>query len=938
MRKFLLFTLLALLGVATSYAQVTTSSITGSVRDSKGEPLIGATVKATHQPTGTRYGVSTNADGRFTLPNVRIGGPYVVEVSYIGLQSQKYSNITLRLGEPFILNASLSLTGTSLSEVVVTGKKGINVARTGASTNITREQIATLPTISRSITDFTRLTPQSNGNNFAGRDNRYNNVLVDGANLNNNFGLSSDPLPGGGAQPISIEAYDEISVNLSPFDVKQSGFTGAGINAVTRSGTNTFHGSAYAFYRDQSFNGTDVKNTDLSASLSKSKNQVYGATLGGPIIKNKLFFFANFEYEKASQPGINFSPTGGSGIGTVSSTTIGDLKKVSDHLKEKYGYETGAYDNFPSFEPKNTKFLVKLDWNINDIHKLTVKYSSLSAESDIALNASSVPNGGGFTVTGASGTQSRLPNSRFSNSSMSYANSNYGFKNPVKTATAELNSNFGGRMSNQLLTTLTKTQSTRTFPGTVFPTIDIFDGAGKNYITAGMDPYTYNNDVINDSYSIIDNFTYYAGKHTITVGGSYEYQKVGNMFMAGSNSYYIYNTLNDFITDQAPVYYAYTYSLIPGQSSVYSAELKIGQLGFYAQDEFNINKNLKVTYGIRADKPIYHENPLENPQITALQFPDKNGVLTSYNTGAWPKGKWLFSPRAGFRWNVLEDNSLVLRGGLGIFTGRIPFVYLTNVPTNSGMYQFGGNITNAAQLAGIKFDPNPAAYADRFPQTAGTSVPGNIVMIDPNFKFPQVFRTNLAVEKSLGNGFNVSLEALITKDINAVRMRNANLKAPTGTLTEGEFTRPRYVSTSNSDRYLYPNITSAIVLENTNKGYSTSYTAQISKTTSTGFFGSVAYTYSRAKEVTANPGNQASSVWNSNPNIGTSNDIEMGYSQYATPHRVVATASYKVSYAKNFASTLSLFYQGSKFGDPYSFVVSGDLNGDGNSTTDLSEE
>ncbi|WP_374163461.1 TonB-dependent receptor domain-containing protein [Arcticibacter sp. MXS-1] len=934
MRKFLLFTLLALLGVATLHAQVTTSSITGLVRDAKGDPMIGATVRATHQPTGTRYGVSTNADGRFTLPNVRIGGPYVIEVSYIGLQSQKFTNISLRLGEPYILNVTLSNSGTALSEVVVTGKKGINVARTGASTNISREQIATLPTITRSITDYTRLTPQSNGNNFAGRDNRYNNVLVDGANLNNTFGLSTDPLPGGGAQPISIEAYDEISVNLSPFDVKQSGFTGAGINAVTRSGTNTFHGSAYGFYRDQSFNGTHARERDLSASNVKSKNQVYGATLGGPIIKDKLFFFANFEYEKAANPGITYSPTGGSGIGNISSTTASDLELVKAHLA-KYNYDTGTYDNFPSFNPENTKFLLKLDWNINDVHKLTVKYSDLSATSDVALNGSSIPNGGGFRVTGNTSSLSRLPNNRFSNNSMAFSNSNYGFKNPVKTATAELNSNFGGKMSNQLLLALTKSKSTRTFDGPVFPTIDIFNGSGANFISAGMDPYTYNNDVVTDSYNIVDNYTYYAGKHTITVGGSYEYQKVGNMFMAGSNSYYAYSSLSDFLEDRAPAYYAYTYSLVPGKSAVYSAELKIGQLGFYAQDEFNPNPNFKLTYGIRADRPIYHENPLENPQITALQLPNKEGVLTSYNTGAWPKARWLFSPRAGFRWSLLEDNSLIVRGGLGIFTGRIPFVYLTNMPTNSGMYQNGGAITNPAVLANIKFSSDPAAYASLFPQTAGSTVPKNFVAIDNNFKFPQVFRTNLAVEKGLGNGFNVSLEALITKDINAVRMRNANLKAPTGTITEGEFNRPRYVSTANTDRYIYPDITSAIVLENTNKGYSTAYTAQISKTGASGLSGSLAYTYTKAKEVTANPGNQASSIWNTNPNVGTSNDIEMGYSAYATPHRVVGTISYKVKYAKNFASSLSLFYQGSKNDNPYSYIVNGDLNGDGNNSTDL---
>jgi hypothetical protein len=916
------------------YAQVTASSINGSIKDSKGESIIGATIKATHEPSGTIYGNVTNENGRFVIPNARIGGPYSVEITSIGFQSQKFKGINLTLGEPYILNVTLNETETQLQEIEVTSDRTIDVDKVGASTNITSRQFTTLPTISRSITDFTRITPQANGNSFAGRDGRYNNIQVDGANLNNNFGLSNDPLPGGGSSPISLDAYEEISVNIAPFDVRQSGFTGAGINAVTKSGTNTFKGTVYTLFRNQSFQGTKVRSNDISDQIVDSKNNIYGFSIGGPIIKNKLFFFINTELEKGSRPGITFSPTGGSGTGNISSTPVDSLRKLSDFLRTTHNYETGAYDGFPNFVSENKKILVKIDYNLNDDHRLTFKYSHFVSTNDQPLNSSSVPNGGGFFVTGRTTSLARLPFNRFSNTSMSFANSNYGFEDNVKTGTLEFNSNLKGKASNQFLATITRINTTRLFNGPVFPTIDIFNGTtGDNYMTAGMDPYTYNNDVVNNIYTITDNFTYYLGKHTLTAGGAYEFQTVGNMFMAASNSYYVFNSLNDFITNQAPRYYAYTYSLVPGKKSVYSAELKVGQLGIYAQDEININ-NLKVTVGVRADKPIYTEEPIENPAVTALQFYDKNGNLTNYTTGSWPKSKLLLSPRIGVKWDVLNDKTLIVRGGLGVFTGRIPFVFLTNMPTNSGMYQFGGRINSGAQLSTIRFSSDPDAHASLFPTTAGTTAPGNIVFIDPNFKFPQVFRTNVAVDKNLGYGITATFEALITRDINAVKMRNANYKPnTTGTVIEGAgASRPRYINAA--DRNENASITSAIVLENINKGHSTALTFQLSKAFEKGLYGSLAYTFTQAKEVTANPGSQASSVWNANPNVGTSNAIELGNSQYAIPHRIIASVSYRREYLNHFASTLSLFFEGAHRGN-YSFVVNGDLNGDNNSSTDL---
>ncbi|HXO75875.1 MAG TPA: hypothetical protein VN824_11580, partial [Puia sp.] len=589
-------------------------------------------------------------------------------------------------------------------------------------------------------------------------------------------------------------------------------------------------------------------------------------------------------------------------------------------LKDTYHYDPGAYDNYPSASSHNYKYIAKIDWNINRHHKLTAKYNNfVSNEEPSSINGTSIIGGGGFTVTGGTSSLSSLPNSRFSSKAMTFGNSVYGFKHTVRSGTMELNSTYRN-FSNDLLVTTSNIRDTRVTNSQPFPFIDIFDGSTtpNNYLSFGYEPFSYNNDVINTVYNVTDNFTYYLGKNTITAGVSYEYQRLGNMFMPGAQSYYAYNSLNDFITGAAPLYYSYAYSMVPGEKAVYSAELKFGQLDFYAQDEVKVNDRLKLTFGLRADKPVYVQKALENPAITALTFPDKDGNLVHYN-GQWPEGRLNLSPRVGFRWDVKGDKSLIVRGSTGIFNGLGPFVWLTNMPTNSGMYQNSvalknNNPDDAKQLAGMKFNPNVDAYASKFPPVAGTSIPSNIVLMDPNFKFPQIFRTDLAVDKFLGNGFTLTLEGIITKDINAVVMRNANLKSPTG-LVNGPDNRPRYVSTAAPDRYIYPSVGSAIILENTSKGYSYTFTGQLSKAFGSGFYGSLAYTYTKAKDVTGNSGSQATSIWNSNATVGTSNDLELNPSSGVMSHRVISQLSYRIDYLDHAATTLSLLYIGAPGGN-----------------------
>lgn len=928
LKKILLLSIIAFLGFAVN-AQVTTSSITGKVTDNSGAALSGATITATHVPSGTVYNTTSRNDGLYDMPGLRIGGPYSVKVTFVGFETQTVTDISLQLGEPYQLSFSLLQGGENLEGVIVkaTGLKGATL-KTGASTVVTTTQLSALPTINRSLSDYTRVTPQANGNGFAGRDGRYNNLQVDGANLNNSFGLSSDFTPGGGASPISVDALQEVSINIAPFDVRQSGFTGAGINAVTKSGTNTFHGTAYHFFRNEDFmgskiNGDDIKKTPLS-------NKIYGASLGGPIIKNKLFFFLNFEHETRSVPGIEFAAAGASGAGTPSTTKLSDLKTVADFVKSKYGYDVGAYDNFPNFDSKNTKILAKIDWNINEKHRLTAKYTDFTGSDVSPLNGSSVPQSGSIFVTGQSGSLSRMPNNRFSTKSMAFNNSNYGTDHVVRTGSLELNSRFNNKFANQFIATYTKTNDTRTSAGGFFPTVDIFDGNGQNFISLGSDPFTRNNVLDGKVLNFTDNLTMYMGSHTITAGINYEFQQTRNMFMGGAAGHYVFNSLDDFLNERQPVYYGYTYSLVPGQTAVYSADLKIGQFGIYVQDEFRMSDNFKLTYGIRLDKPIYLDDPIGNPTINELKFPDKNGNLTTFNTGKWPKASPIISPRVGFNWDVFGDRDLVVRGGTGLFTGRIPYVFLTNMPSNSGMYQNAIYFNTKRQLDSLgitKFDPNPDSYADKFSKEVSSSkAPQSFVLIDPNFKYPYVWRTNIGADKKLGDGFTLTADIMFTKDINAVVMRNPNLKAPVDHYI-GADTRPYYPTAAPT---YYSGIGTPIILENTNKGYSFSATGQISKSFSNGFFGSLAYTYTKAEEVSPNPGSRATSAWQAIVNVNGPNDQILGGSQYAIPHRIIANASYRVEYADHFASTFSLIYSGSnRF--LINYTTNGSIVRDGNS-------
>ena len=683
---FLIATLMLM--VSSVVAQVTTSGLSGRV-SADGEDVIGATVEAVHTPSGTKYVAVTNAKGQFNINGMRSGGPYEVTISYIGFETKKVQGVVLQLGETYNLNTTMSEDSQVLGEVVVKGKATkLNIEKMGASTNVTSAQITALPTVSRSITDVTRLSPYGgNGMTFQGSDGRTANFTVDGADFNNNFGLSSN-LPGGG-NPISLDAIDELQVVISPFDVRQTNFIGGGVNAVTKSGTNTFKGTAYVYHRNENMRGDAVDREQIQSAREKDQQTTYGFTLGGPIIKDKLFFFANGEYIKtptianrwrASQDGVadadNF----------ISKCTEYDLQRVSEHVKNKYGYDTGSWTSFPADE-KNYKILARIDWNINDNHHLALRYNHTNNTNWSAPNASSMDGG------------SRSAYARTSQYAMSYANSMYSIKNLVHSLSFDLNSRFGDNISNQFLATFSKLDDVRGTDSSEFPFIDILDGSGdtNNYIALGYELFTYNNAVHNTVWNVKDDVTFYLGNHKLMGGVSYEHQMADNQYMRNGTGYYRYNSVDDFINGAAPEIVCLTYGY-NGESSP-AARVTFNKLGFYAQDEWNATDNFKLTAGIRFDGLFFDNADLmTNNAVLELDYFGRH-----VDTGKWPDSRFSISPRVGFTWDVLGDRSLKVRGGTGLFQGRLPLVFFTNMPTNGGMVQYQAQL-NATGVKGTKVD------------------------------------------------------------------------------------------------------------------------------------------------------------------------------------------------------------------------------------------
>ena len=951
-KRFFLLMSIVLMSVTSMMAQVTTSSLSGRVTlKGTDETVIGATVQAVHEPSGTRYAAVTNIDGLYNIQGMRTGGPYSLTVSYIGYQTMTVRGVTLQLAETSKVDVQLSEDANELSEVVVSGRASkFSVEKTGAATNITNAQITNLPTVSRSITDVTRLSPYGgNGMSFVGADGRTANFTIDGANFNNNFGLS-DKLPGGG-NPVSLDAIEELQVVISPYDVRQTNFIGGGVNAITKSGTNTFKGSAYIYHRNENLRGDVVDKVALPTAREKDRQTTYGLSLGGPIIKNKLFFFVNGEMIKT--PTIS-SPWRGSKNGVadvaqnISRTTLSDLETVSNFVKNKYGYNTGSWTSFPADE-SNYKLLARLDWNITDKHHLALRYNYTKNTIWNAPNATSMDGG------------TRMSGARMSQYSMAFANSMYSMDNLVHSFSVDLNSRLTDKLSNQFLATYSKLDDIRGTDSSEFPFIDILDGGDNNYMALGYELFTWNNAVHNTIWNIKDDVTYYMGKHKIMAGVTFEHQMADNQYMRNGTGYYRYTSMDDFMNGAAPEIVCLTYGY-DGETKP-AARVQFNRAGIYGQDDWNVTDKFKLTYGLRIDGLFFNNSDLmTNKAIYDLDYSGRH-----IDTGKWPDTSITFSPRLGFTYDVFGNKSLKIRGGSGFFSGRLPLVFFTNMPTNGGLVQYQAQLnaktkvwdgkTNAAakgfenysgayttdangnryidmsQFAGGLVTENGHAsvaalqnklfsmgYPSHVTPEMGT-VPSSISAVDPNFKMPQVWKTSLAIDYQIPVNFpfTATIEGIFNKKI------HDNCISDWAIPTVGGFARFNGVD----NRPIFPagfrTGTKAFMLENTSKGYG--WTANVTLTAQPFEWLNLmaAYTHTVSKEVTGMPGSAAESAFTYVPTVEGPNNIKLHNSQYVTPNRFVANATIHDKSGNHY----SFIYETWQGGYNYSYMMVNDMNSDG---------
>ena len=925
-RLFLLVVTLLTLTL-TAVAQITTSSMAGKVTfdDANGEEVIGATVVALHEPSGTRYTAVTNASGRFAIQGMRTGGPYEVTISYIGYQPKVFKGIILQLAETFNLAAWISEDATQLAEVVVSGKASKFAAeKTGASTNINNSQIANLPTVNRSITDVTRLSPYGgNGMSFAGADGRTANFTVDGANFNNNFGLSQN-LPGGG-NPISIDAIEEMQVVISPFDVRQTNFIGGGVNAITKSGTNTFRGTAYVYHKNENMQGDAVERKQISGARDKSQTTTYGFTLGGPIIKDKLFFFANGEMIKIPTVVNRWrgsdadNPADANNY--VSRTTNADLAAVSKYMADKYGYNTGSWTSFPADE-SNYKLLARLDWNISDRHHLALRYNY--TKNNVWNNPNGTSMDGGTRMSG----------SRISQYSMSFANSMYSMENIVHTWSVDLNSRLTDNLSNQFLFTYSKLDDVRGSDSSPFPFIDITKG-DNNYMALGYELFTWNNAVHNTIWNFKDDVTYYLGKHKIMAGISFEHQMADNQYMRNGTGYYRYNWEDGMTVDelfnQTPEVFCLTYGY--GGESKPAARVQFNRPGIYAQDDWNITGKLKLTYGLRVDGLFFDNGDLmTNNAIKELDYEGRH-----IDTGTWPDNSITFSPRLGFTYDVFGDKTLKVRGGTGLFSGRLPLVFFTNMPTNGGLVQYQAQINASnAKKNGFSMDEfagGPMTSISEmmnklqslgYPMTVSPedgTVPSAISAVDPDFKMPQVWKTSVAVDYQfpVSFPFSATIEGIFNKTINGVCISDWAIPNVGGFARfNGADNRPIYPSGFRTN-------TKAFMLENTSKGYGWSANVTLNAQPFEWLSLMAAYTHTVSKEITGMPGSAAESAFTYVPTSEGPNNIKLHNSQYVIPDRLVASATIHDKCGNHY----NFVYEGWRGGYNYSYMLTNDMNGDG---------
>ncbi len=918
-RLHLLIALLAFM-VTTAMAQITTSGISGKVTTG-GEEVIGATVTATHQPSGTVYRAVTNMDGRYTIQGMRPGGPYKVEISYVGSQTKTFSNVSLNLGESTNLSCTLKDDAHELQEVVVSGKAGLAASRTGAATSMNAQQINDMPSITHGIADVARLNPQLTVTNsgtmsFAGTNNRYNNFMIDGAANNDVFGLASNGSNGGqaGTQPVSMETIEQIQVSVAPFDVRQSGFTGGAINAITKSGTNQFHGSAYFYGNNQSLIGNKypyLDGTGYAPKYQKQEEYNAGATIGGPIIKNKLFFFANYEHTNKQYPNLYGIDSGNSKVNTDQAKEI--LSMLQDMAK-KQGLEYTDYFSNQDIYTKSDKAGVKLDWNINEFNKFAIRWSLVKAEQ---------LSGGG------------------SSSSLNSYGYSYPFKSNTNSFIAELQSRISPVISNEARASFVRVRDSRDIKANS-PMISI-TSVGSGTVNLGTERNSQANYLNQDIWTFEDNLTWLHGNHTFIFGTHNEFYHFKNMFISDKFGSYTFKGFDNFkayyddymagTLDPTKAYinqfrYGHANTDITGDPN-WASEFSSGQFGFYAQDKWAASNNFTLTYGLRLDIPVFFDTPAENKDFNDLSDKMGWGLKTNDKLKFSP----MLSPRVGFRWDINNDRRFILRGGAGVFTGRIPFVWVSNNFSGTGL-QISSYDSNNSSTKGLQLILDPTKQEQNAQYMTAASGSQDVAVCGKNFKFAQNLRLNLGFDFNLF-GIDWTAEAIYSKTLNDILYKNL-AQEQTGQTFAQKYgydwdNRPLYQSVVKGTP-----IAGVYALGNTSKGYTVNMSLKAEKHFNFGLDLMASYTWTKSRSAANGGSSVAKSSWTYQYTYRDCNDLEVGNSAYNVPHRIQASAYYHVKYGaqKAWQTTIGVIYQ-AKSGSPYTYYYYGDVNEDGSKGNDL---
>lgn len=929
---------MAVLGFSSSLwsQSLTTAGFNGTVKDNNGQPIYGANVIAKHEPSGSVFGAVSRSDGRFNIPAVRVGGPYSVRVEFIGYKTETIENITLTLGEDRRIEFSIHEEALSMEEIAIVAERNqiINDARTGAAKTVSTKEIQNLPTSTRDFNDYTKYTPQfssavGQGQSTAGRNNRYNNIQIDGSVNNDLFGLAASGTPGGqaGTSPISVDAIQEFQVVIAPYDVRMGGFTGGGINAITRSGTNKFEFSGYHLYKNESYVGlsrTGLPATDFTERFS-------GFRVGGPIMRDKMFFFVNAEVTRREDPS-EYGILGDGSQFDFTGVPLDTVNRLVNYLKDSLGYDPGGY-NQTTVPITSTKFFARLDYNISDKHRLSIRHNYVKASQDIMRR-----------VTGQSATSS--------STGFRLGNAGYIFKNITNSTVFQLNSALTKTLFNEMTVAYQDIDDHRENPGAQFPTTVIRNGSNSQLVV-GTEQFSYANSLKQKIFEFTDNVTWYMGAHTWTAGTHNEFFTFENSFLPQWLGRYEFNSVSHFIHSANGIpgnirSYAVTFgiddsSFAYDSTSQPSAKFSVQQYGFYLQDKYAVTPNLNLTVGLRFDIPIISDKPTANDTF-AITY----DTLGGYRTDKVASGNMLFAPRVGFNWDVFNNNKTQVRGGLGIFAGRPAYVWISNQYSNTGADLGSLNLSSGSTLAGMTFDPTIIAIP------AGSIGASTINVMDPDFKYPSVTRLNLGIDHELPGGIIATLELLSSSNNYDVMFEDVSLVGVQGYIAGADSTsgerRPRFGTIGNynyttgangsisatrvqsvSATKRYNNV---ILLRNTKDGSSFNFSAQLQKQVDRGFSWSAAYAYGISKDVTSATSSIAFSNWQFNPVKGDPNNPGTARSNYEQTHRVILSAAQTVEIVPKWTTTFSLFYNG-RSGRPYSTTYNGDINADGATTNDL---